>query len=611
MTARLQSPKSTEGPRVEDTPRESVGRFADALAAIRRRQHDLLAALLCMLVSTAAAVYSTGARPSNLGLIWGRGDATVSYAAAKSIIENGWWTPNPDLGYPFVQDGTSFPAPDFLALWAIKAIGAVTQDPFSAINIYFMLGFPLVAVSGYALLRYAGTGVWIATLLATSLALIPWHFERFAHLFLANYSFLLVGLLVVAVAMKRSLDGPWSETTTKLLVVGASLMAVCVGLGGTYAAAFITLIGGIALAGQFLAGRPIRSSLRSVAALLLVPITLGVALFVVQLSAIYKVTVPISRGAFESELYGGKFYTLFRIAPDSIASGFIPRPLRELAPYGQPGGGWEGDAFNNLVTFSAIVVTCLLVLVTLAGTSPKYTRGQSLLERVQPWLLLFVISSALFVATGVGSVIAGALSPQIRSWGRLSIVVIAIALVVLGIALTLWWKSQRGRVALTVLLIGMACVTLADPIVNPHRADVVQGESLEETLQPYVNRAEQQLAANCPVLELPISMYPEEFPIERSADSSELLPYLYSTDLRWSYGGVKTTEEGRWAKKNLEKPPAEQVALAKNAGFCALQLDMFGYPVAAEHEVRATYTKLLGNPISVSSDKRWMMFRLS
>ncbi len=526
------------------------------------------------------------------------------------MIEHGWWTPNPDLGYPFVQDSSSFPALDFIALVAVKLLTLLTHNPFISINLYYLIGFPATALAGYLLFRVARVSTWIAAILGTSIALLPWHFERFQHIFLANYSFLLIGLAVIAVVTRGAVDRPWVKPRTKWAFYGSVLAAAIVGLGGSYYAVFTALVGGLALVGQFIAGRRIRDSVRSAVVLLIVPVLLGITVLATKIGAIYAVTDPPTRAPYESELYGGKLYTLFRIAPDSIGADLIPQDLRTLAPYGEPGNGFEGNAFNNAIGLAAVVITCLLLAVALAGSAHEYKRGQSLVELTKRWLFLFVIATGLFVASGFGSVITATLSPLIRAWGRLSVMVIAIALVVLGLVMTAWLISRRARPALYALLAVMTVLTLADPVVNSHHVDTSFGSSLKRNVAPYVATAESRLPSGCPVLELPISLYPEVPPTYRSLDYSGLIPNLYSTDLRWSYGAVKTTDEGQWVKKNLDKPPAEQIALAKKAGFCALQLDMFGYPVADVAGVKATYEKLLGPPISVSNDKRWVMFRL-
>lgn len=573
-----------------------------------RRGLDIAAALGCSLVAFFGAVISIGARPANLGVSWGGDDALPAYAAAKAMLDNGWWTPNPDLGYPYVQDTSSFPTPDWLAFLIIKIFTMLTDNPFSAVNLYFLVGFPATALAGYLLFRYVRISIPVAAILATSFALLPWHFGRFVHVFLANYSFVLIGLLAIAIILRGSLDRPLKTPGTKIALATALTAAVIAGLGGTYMAFFTTIVGGVGLLGQILAGRGIRSSIRSILVLCVVPVTLGLAIIATGVSSVYRVTTPITRGVYESEMYGGQIYSLFRIAPGSLGANLIPEKLRTLTNHAVT--GFEGNALNNFVSFAAIIVTAILLLTALASTD-VFSRAKTLIEQTRPWLLLFSIALAFFVSTGLGSVFAATISPSIRAWGRLAVVVVAIAMVILGIALTIWQRSRKAHSLFVVVLIGLGVITVLDPIAGQRPLDTAAGRIQQQVMTPYVERAEQVLAPDCPVLEVPITLYPEAPAKERAADYSGLIPYLYSTQLRWSYGALKFTDEGKWLKHNLDKPPAEQVELARQAGFCALQLDMYAFPEAQEADIKATYQSILGPPISTSSNNRWVMFNLN
>ncbi len=590
--------------------RGRLNRHAHVARVVRRHWQDLTALATSAFITLACAVLATNARPSNLGVAWGKGDAIYGYSIAKAMIENGWWTPNPDLGYPYIQDQSSFPTPDFVALGTIKVLSILTGDPFSSINLYYLLGFPLAALAAFVLFRVAGVSTWISAVLSIALALIPWHFERFPHTFLSNYAFALIGLALIALVLREAPDQDRALSRTKWIFFGSIVAAVLVGLGGPYYAAFTIFVGFAAILGQFLAGRRPSDSVRSILIMLTLVITLGFAIVISQLNSLYRVTDPITRQPFESELYGGRLYTFFRIANGSLGAEFIPKPLRDLASRGVSGSAWEGDAFNSIITLAAFGLTCTLLITFLAGGASERLRGRVLFDNIRTWLLLFIITSGIFVSAGAGSVFASSISPTIRAWGRASIMITAITMVVLGISLTYLWGRAKFRKLLVVVVTALGVLAIVDPVASANRIDIAFGKSLEGNVEPYVAAAEAALKPGCPVLELPISLFPEVPPTERSLDYSGLIPYLYSSELRWSYGAVKTSEEGRWVYDHLKKPPAEQIELAKEAGFCALQLDMFGYPVDKETQVKETYTDLLGAPIAISSDRRWVMFDL-
>ena len=165
--------------------------------------------------SSASSAPPGGSAPQpRLGGLWGHWDYTTAYALARTFAGRRWIGPNEDLGYPFVQDPAGFPSPDFVHLTALKALAVATGDPTIATNLFILLSFAAVAAAGYALLRVVRSPAPLAFALAVSLALVPWHFDRFQHVFLANYSSALLGLiLVVAVLAQPCRAGPDQDTT--------------------------------------------------------------------------------------------------------------------------------------------------------------------------------------------------------------------------------------------------------------------------------------------------------------------------------------------------------------------------------------------------------------
>lgn len=604
----LHTSQTSEEPPVLDA--EVAGEGAPPSVSIRRYLPDILAAFACSMIALVSAIWSTGARPANLGLLWHRDDLIPYYAAAKGMIENGWWTPNPDLGFPYVQDTSAFPTPDFIAFAAIKLATVWTNDAFAAVNLYFLLSFPAVALAGFLLLRSARVSIVISAILATSFALLPWHFERLQHLFLANYSFMALGLILVGLAARGSPDRDIEKRKRAALLAAIVVAGVLVGLGGVYYAAFTTMLGGLVLALQFIAGRSLRKSTLSMLTLLVVPFTTAVALVYIKLTATSEATSGIVRETRESLVYGGDLYSLFRVGGDSFGSSLFAERLRELKPL-LPIPVREGDAQLNLVAVIAVVVATLILGLGLASLGGRYQRGTTLIRGTGPWILMFVVSLFMFATGGFGAIFSAYLGASIRAWGRMSIGVAAIAFVIFGITLTIWWASRRWRTVCIIVVALIGTVTILDPLLAPSRISFVQGKSLQENLVPYIAAAESVLPANCPVLEVPIGLYPEVKPAERQRYYEDLLPYLYSSDLRWSYGAMQYTAEGRWAKENLDVDPAQQVVLAKRAGFCAVQLDMNGFKPESAEGVRSTYTKLLGPPIAQTANNRWVMFSLS
>ena len=122
-----------------------------------------------------------------------------------------------------------------------------------------------------------------------------------------------------------------------------------------------------------------------------------------------------------------------------------------------------------------------------------------------------------------------------------------------------------------------------------------------------MSAVEGRTAAGCPILELPLVEYPEVPPVNGMTDYSHLWSYLYSSDLRWSYGAVKGTSQGAWGM-SVKDDPAALLAEARAAGFCGMQFDTSALADRAE---LVDELAVFGLPDVVSSSGRWLYFDLT
>ena len=128
------------------------------------------------------------------------GDALPTAAHFKTVIEEGWYEHQPRLGAPWGQVYFDFPTADNLHLIAAKVIALFTSDWAVALNVYFLVGFPIVAVAAVWFLRTCGVSRILTVAFATLFAIAPYHFYRGeSHLWLASYYAvpLALGLLVL------------------------------------------------------------------------------------------------------------------------------------------------------------------------------------------------------------------------------------------------------------------------------------------------------------------------------------------------------------------------------------------------------------------------------
>src|SRR3982751_5066973 len=83
-----------------------------------------------------------------------RGDSVFFAMMVKAVIDHGWYLTNPQLGAPGVLTLHDFPQADGIHLLLIKLMSLFSADWALLFNIYYLLGFPLIASSAFAVLRH-------------------------------------------------------------------------------------------------------------------------------------------------------------------------------------------------------------------------------------------------------------------------------------------------------------------------------------------------------------------------------------------------------------------------------------------------------------------------
>jgi hypothetical protein len=562
-----------------------------------RLKAEIAVAVCTGAVSVLLAWWMLGVSVSDIGKPWINGDGLVIYSFAKAMAENGWYSPNPRLGFPNPQDFYLLPNGDLRFLLELKAMTLISKNPFTAVNIMNLLGFALIGTTAYALMRLIRASVWVAVPLAVSLSLLPWHFTRFiGHLFLADYSSVLVGLFAI-VLIRRWAAEPESMSVRRLALrcAGIGAMSLYVGWSGFYYAFMLIVIAAAVLARPVLARLSLGSFLPAATFVVLVPVALFGWLRIQKLAAIWTVNPEIySRQYLESEIYGGSIASLFLPSPNSgIASLAAWRAdYDSLSTF-----EWESMADNSLIGIIAVVFAFLLVGLSLAPVGMR-TRGNALSQRVaqifastRETLVLaaadcrdaglslgFIITVLFFATGGLGALFAFVVSNQIRAWGRFSIFVIIISVCILSILLTHLATSWRGRPALIAVGVVLSLIVLGEQVSGAYHRPVGDMNAYREEAQAFMAQVEATTPAKCGVLSLPVHEFPESPPVGAMIDYDQLWPYLTSSNLRFTYGVIKKSPQSAFQDQFADAITVDSIATLRANGICGVLIDTFAYP---------------------------------
>jgi phosphoglycerol transferase len=543
------------------------------------------------------------------------GDGMFTSVMVKTILEGGWFLESPRLGLPGTYQLYDFPMADNLHFLLIKLLALPGLDYAAAGNLYYLLTFPLTAVSALFVLRRFGVTAAPALVAALLFAFLPYHFFRgTSHLFLAAY-YLVPPAVLVALWVYQGpcpLFGPPDEASRPRLRLfdrrspAAVLICLLVSSAGVYYAffaCFLLLAAGLAaaldrrrlyplVAAGLLAGVITAGSVANIAPCLLYtarhgdnPATHHLDLadqdrFGLRLA---ELLLPLSDHRSSDFAHLKRKYDRAHVLTESMmatlgvagAVGFVLLLLRLFSrrPAGPPDAVADGLAVLNGAA----------VLLALAG--------------------------------GLGSLVALVLTPSIRGYNRISVYVGFLALFALALALDRLGRrlsgSARGRWAFAGLCAGLLVLGVLDQTTTRFEFVGRYAEAEREYRHDaeFVGRIEKMLPPGSMVFQLPCVPFPESRPVCGMRDYDHFRGYLHSRTLRWSYGAIKGRLWGEWQARVGARPVERVVPAVVAAGFTGLWVDRFGYPDSGA-KAEAALVRLLGARPLRSGNGRWLFFDL-
>lgn len=526
------------------------------------------------------------------------GDATLNLILIDGAIENAWHFENDRLGAPGGLELYDYPvvAGETLNLLLLRLLALGTGDPALAMNLFFLLTFPLAALTAFFVLRRLDVTREAALVAGVLYALLPYHFLRGeVHLFLAAYYAVPLGAYLALGVFRGDplFDRPRS------IVLTASLCAViAMASGSGYYAVFTALLVGVAALLRFLVHRERRALAAGGGVVALIA---GVMLLQVAPTIVYRIANGANDQAaerfwFESENYALKLTHLL-LPVDDHRLGWIAG-LKEQ--YWQQFAPTEG----RTATLGIIGVVGFLWLVGLAvaacaGAGRRYDLG------LHSGLAALTVTSVLVATTGGFSTLIALIWPQIRAWNRLSLFIAFFAFAAVALGLTALGRRLRPPVYLAVLAAVLAA-GLLDQTTRAYVPAYAEIEAEWRHQDATFESVEEQLPRGSMVLYLPYEPFPEPANALRGG-YEPAKAYLHTDDLRWSYGAMRG-RPGDWGAANVDTPARELVAAARRAGFAAILIDHLFYP--ASTSPARDLEAVLGQTFVGVPSGRYLLFRL-
>lgn len=577
----------------------------------------------------AAAVYAVAVALTLLFLTWTLklwqadldvpltyyGEAKFNALLVKGVMDFGWHVHNPAMAAPGALDLRDVPMSDNnLHFVLIKLIGLFTKDYGLALNLFYLLTFPLATVCALAALRQFNLSRMTSVLASVLYSLLPYHFVRGQHhLFLAAYFLVPLAVMVILWMVTDRLSLVDAETGRLRLnwrepkLIAAVVICLLISAGGTYYAffaCFFLLVAGCARALQ-------RHSARQ----LLLPAALIAVVFgglMANLlpSALYLrqngETPIVRRHAIDAETYSLRLSQLL-----------LPVSGHRLFLFAKLKAAFNQRLFINENDDATLGVVGVLGFLTLFGWLLIRKPEIGKLDTDGTGGLLSHLSilnlAAVLLATfgSVGALVALVLTAKIRAYNRISIFIAFFSL--LTVAWLLDQFAQRyanagaRQIAFRVALAVVLTLGVLDQTAERFIPDYPKIKAEFDSDQKFMHQLQTSMPGGAMIFQLPFVSFPETPKVGKMFDYDHARGYLHTQGLRWSYGAMKGRDGEAWQKLLTAKPTPEMIENIALSGFQGLYINRNGYNDAkVEGEIEA----LLGKPQLTSEDGKLIFFDL-
>lgn len=525
------------------------------------------------------------------------GDSIFYAMSTKGLLENGSYWQNPAIGAPGIQQMYEFPTFDNGVVGVMLLISMVTHDPFVVMNVYYLLSFPLIAISSLYVLRRFNLSYVPALFASLLYAFLPFHFMRNQHHLVLNaYYVVPLGILVLL-----WLTTEIFATRTKKFIASV-LICILLGCSGVYYPfffCFLLLVAGALGALKFRRWRP------AVMAVVFTAITTATVLINLAPSFVYQYkngqAGAMQRVPREAETYGLKISQL--LLPITVHRIHLLDRFKRF--HNANSLVSENDSASLGVVGS---IGFLGLLVQLVYRKELVSGAGGLLHD----LSAFNISSVLLATIGgFGLLFSLYVSPAIRCYNRISVYIAFFSFMAVAICIeSIYRRTSKGRGILYSAVAVVLLVAFLDqtspwyvPYYQPNKAEFVSDEA-------FVKNIEASMPAGSMIFQLPYVQFPETPAINKMVDYDHFRGYVHSNNLRWSYGAIKNRDVDR-AQQIVAALPAEKLLQTLAfGGFTGLYVDRFGYAdngAAMESEL----SKFLQVKPLTSPNGRLIFFNLS
>ncbi|MBZ5761965.1 hypothetical protein LAV84_22635 [Rhizobium sp. VS19-DR104.2] len=567
---------------------------------------DAIIGLFIVFLSLLVGIWSVNAYHFDLSMpfVYNSGDATWQLVLSKMLKDTGWILTNPYLGAPDIASWHQNSAAQTSALHSVLMLGLgyFIKDFVEVQQVYFLLNFPLIALSSYLACRILKINGLPAAAVGLIFAFASFRYTYIIYSFLPNYAALPLGLVPVVwvgigeFARKRRIPGfavrshesapvsfPWSKFFTGIVFI--SLISLS---DGYYAFFTLLLLGFVTIVRVFSGdlSRPLSllPSIAFIVCLISVSTVVSFPLYVYKATHVSEfypngtIDPALVKHSFEAEVYSSSLKLMLAPIPEHRIS-ILGNFGNKLVQTSDAARSFKLGAHSApLGTIGAALLLCAFGFLLIPAWRSNNSNSGWIQSASRDELIKLLLSLILFgflcsITGGIGSLIA-IVFPTIRAYDRFPLVLLFLLLLFGARVVTL--LQNRMKPASWGFPLTLACLVIAclfDQIPNSSHTSELGPDRGFIADRNFVKNIEAELKPGSMVYQYP---YADYLIANKYYDWGSFAPvrlYLHSNTLRWSNGAAKNSYVENWHLRIQELPTDQMLNELAAVGFVGMVID--------------------------------------
>ncbi len=486
-------------------------------------------------------------------IIYSGGDDFGVFFYAKTIDHYGISLNNPQLGGNSGFNMYDYPYADSLSYTLVKIIGVFSDNPFFVINVFYFLCSIIVAMVSFYVMHRRGMGIPLAMALSLLFANSSFFQQRYAHMWLIPYFMIPLECDIAMDILEDSVLGEGRPIIKNPNFLRCFFISFLCAFTGLYYAFFACVL--------FFASYIIKSirdnsiKRNSYSLLFILSTIIGVAIQYIP-NLLYFSKHGVNPGSEmsvrqigDAEVYGMKLVQLILPRLGHRINILYNISAKYLSNYPLVN--------ENSTSAIGIIATIGLLLAGYMIIKREET------NRNEPILIL----SVFLVATigGIGSLFSLLIYTPMRSYNRMSLVIMFLCLLLLGKSI----QSKFDRNSTKLIEIGACMVLLVVGVFDQTVPLSLTSDTVSqiEDQKAFMSEIDMKMDAGSLIFQYPYIQFPS------GSNYKMFIGYLYTDDLRWSYGAMQGREEAMWQESVASESPEDMIGDIVENGYRGLYFD--------------------------------------